>query len=112
MFASFKNRDYLEECYEQFNHICERKNVQPDLVFKSTDEARKTGYFTNNEEEIEASYKEEKMQRTIFSELKGVKDASKRAILDWMNIKINEIDSKKEMTIPRLGLRHHRLMKG
>jgi hypothetical protein len=81
-------------------------------IFKPTDEARKKGFFINNEVEIDAIAKEEKMQKTIFSELRGVKDASKRAIMDWMQLKINECVTKKEMTIPRLGLRHHRFMKG
>jgi hypothetical protein len=55
------------------------------------------------------SQNEIKLQRTIFSELKGVKDSSKMAMLDWMEQKIHEYDLK-NYTIPRLGLRHHRLV--
>jgi hypothetical protein len=82
-----EDKDYLEECFEQFAHICERKKIYPDIEFRSTDIARKTGFSINKEEAIESSEKEIKMQKTIFSELRGVKDASKKARLDWMKQK-------------------------
>jgi hypothetical protein len=55
------------------------------------------------------SQNEIKLQRTIFSELKGVKDTSKKAMLDWIEQKIHDCDLK-NYTIHRLGLRHHRLV--
>jgi hypothetical protein len=71
------------------------------MEFGSIDIARKTGFFINKEEGIESNDKEIKMQKTIFSELRGVKDANKQAMLDWLKQKIHECDLK-EYTIPRL----------
>lgn len=45
------------------------------------------------------------MQKRIFSELKGLKDAQKKTVLRSMEAKIKECDEKK-FVIPRIGLRH------
>jgi hypothetical protein len=64
------------------------------------EEGKKKGYFIDKEEVVLASQNEIKLQRTIFTELKGVKDRSKKAMLDWMQQKIHEYDLKK-YPIPR-----------
>jgi hypothetical protein len=71
--------------------------------------SRKEEFFIDKEEMINESNRKIKMQRTIFSELKGVKNASKKSMLDWMELKIHDCDIK-NYTIPRLGLRHHRII--
>jgi hypothetical protein len=58
---------------------------------------------------VEANQNEISIQRRIFREPKEVKDSSKKAFLDCMEQKIRECDLK-NMTIPRMGLRHHRLV--
>jgi hypothetical protein len=42
----------------------------------------KKGGFIDKEKTVETGQKEKSMQRKIFSELKGVKDSNKKAILD------------------------------
>jgi hypothetical protein len=72
-----EDKDYLEECFEQFAHVCERKGISSDMEFRSTNIARKTGFFINKEEVVEANERKIKMQKTLFSELRDIKDASK-----------------------------------
>jgi imidazoleglycerol phosphate synthase glutamine amidotransferase subunit HisH len=49
------------------------------------------------------------IQRWKFRKLKSVKDSGKKAVLDWMEQKICELDLK-NITIPMMGLRHLRLV--
>jgi hypothetical protein len=77
-----ENKDNLEECFEKLTHICDRKGVYPDIKFRSIDERMKKGFFIEKEEVVFESQNEIKLKRTIFSELKGVKDSSKKAMLD------------------------------
>jgi hypothetical protein len=79
-----ENKDYIGECFEKFAYICDRKGVFSDIKFRSIDEGRKKGFFIVKEEVVVESQNEIKLQRTIFSELKGVKDSSKKAMLEWM----------------------------
>jgi hypothetical protein len=58
---------------KQFAHKYERKGVYPDMEFRSTDIARKTGFFINKEEAKESSDKEINMQKTKIREPRGVK---------------------------------------
>jgi hypothetical protein len=68
-----ENKDYLEECYERFSHVCNRNGVYSDIEFRPIGEGRKKGFFIDKEEVVMTSQNEIKFQRTIFSELKGVK---------------------------------------
>jgi hypothetical protein len=79
-----ENKSYLKKCFEKFAHICNRKSVIPDLNFRTLEEGRKKEFFIDREEVIEECEGEIKKQRTIFSELIGVKHASKKGMLDWM----------------------------
>jgi ADP-dependent phosphofructokinase/glucokinase len=63
-----EKKDYLEECFEKFAHICDRKNVRPDLEFRSLEDQRKKGFIVDRGEMIEDCQNEIKMQRTIFSQ--------------------------------------------
>jgi hypothetical protein len=77
-----ENKEYLEECYARFIHICDRKGVRPDIEFKSVEEGKKKGFFIDSKETVEASQNEISIQRRIFSELKWVKDSIKKAVID------------------------------
>jgi hypothetical protein len=72
-------------------------------------ECIKKGYFIDAENDIELDNKEEDFQKSIFSELKGVKDVQKKAVMFWIDLKINEYDQK-QVTIPRIGLMHHSMV--
>jgi hypothetical protein len=105
----FENRDYVEECYDRFNHLCERKGVNSGIIVKSLPEFRKKGYFIDVENHLMHENDEMRTQERIFSELKRVKDVQKKAVLDWMELKISECNQKR-VTVPRIGLRHHRMV--
>jgi hypothetical protein len=63
-----ENKEYLQECFEQFAHICDQKNVYPDLEFRAIDICTQKGFFIDKEELEQASQNEIKLQKTIFSE--------------------------------------------
>jgi hypothetical protein len=104
-----ENNDSLEGSYERFMYIYDRKGIMPDIEIKLVEEGKKKVFFIDRKEAIEASNNEISIQKRAFSELKGVKDVNKKAVLDWMEQKIHECDLK-NTTIPRLGMRHHRLV--
>jgi hypothetical protein len=52
---------------------------------------------------------EERFQEKMFSQLRGVQDVKKKAMIQWMELKIKEAEDKKYV-IPRIGLRHHTMM--
>jgi hypothetical protein len=77
-----ENKGYLEDCYERFMYICDRKGIKPDIEIKSVEEGKKKGFFIDMEEAIEDSNNEVRIQKRVFSELKGVKDVNHKAVLD------------------------------
>jgi hypothetical protein len=62
-----ENREYLEKYYERFNHICERKSVQTDIIVSNILEGRKKGYFNEAEWDIEFENKEEETRREFLA---------------------------------------------
>jgi hypothetical protein len=41
MYMFIENRDYLEECYEKFIYLCDRKKVPSGIVERNSQECRK-----------------------------------------------------------------------
>jgi hypothetical protein len=48
-------KGYLQEYFEQFSHICDRKNVYPDIEFRAIDICKQKGFFIDKEELEQAS---------------------------------------------------------
>jgi hypothetical protein len=66
-------------------------------------------YFIEVKEMIGQENNEVKNQEIFFSNLKGANDVHKKAIINWMEQKIDEY-SQNQVTAPRIGLGHHRMV--
>jgi hypothetical protein len=104
-----ENLEYIEVCYTHYMYLCEKKKIEPNIERKPIERCRKQGYSKSHEEEVKEAINEENHQEKMFSQLRGVQDVKKKAMIKWMEIKIKESDDKKYV-IPRIGLRHHAIM--
>jgi hypothetical protein len=104
-----ENLEDIEDCYNRYLYICRRKDIEPNIERKPIERRRKQGYFKLHEEEIVEALDEERHQEKMFSQLRGVQDVKKKAMIQWMELRIKETEEKK-FFIPRIGLRHHAMM--
>jgi hypothetical protein len=86
-----------------------KKKIDPNIERKLKERSRREGFFRKNEEEVQESEEQEKSQEKMFSQLKGVNDVKKKAMIQWMEMRIKEAEEK-QFVVPRIGLRHHASM--
>jgi hypothetical protein len=87
-------------------YLCDRKKIEPNVERKQIERSRKQGYFKLHEEKMIEAESEERFQEKMFSQLKGVQDVKKKAMIHWMELRIKEAESK-NFVIHRIGLKHH-----
>jgi hypothetical protein len=79
-----ENLMYIEECCNRYLYLWERKGIEPNIDKGPIERCRKEGFFKNFKKIIEEDIEEERHQEKVFSQLKGVQDVNKKAMIQWM----------------------------